>query len=339
MRNAVWIAVVLGAFAVACSSSVGPPPQAPIDWAAFDAATAVKAPVNAPTAKEKGVAEAYAGALASPAFAQLAPLIDEDAHFSSPALEDARGRSQVVHAHEMLFGAFDQRRFVLTRVLRTASEQTTEWTMIGVQAHDWMRVAATSKPVAIRGLTLLWTKDDGSIADVHVYFDVAAVKAQLGTAPKGFPSVPAPAVPAGPPEVIDQTGQEADNLGVIRTELDAFERNEGMYLASLTDDVEVYSLERPEAARGKDEAHAYYKAMHKAIAQLDTTIDNAWAVAKFAVVEYTIAGEQLGPIGWIPAQKDAVIQLHVVDVNELRDGRIARIWRYDDPAEILSPGP
>jgi hypothetical protein len=61
--------------------------------------------------------------------------------------------------------------------------------------------------------------------------------------------------------------------------------------------------------------------------------------AQYAVVEYTIAGEQLGPIGWVPAQKDAVIRLHLVDVNELRDGRIARIWRYDNPAETMTPGP
>jgi hypothetical protein len=339
MRHAIWGALAFGALLADCSSNVGAPPQAPIDWAAFDAGTASKAPVNAPTAKERGVAEAYAAALSTPGFAQLGPLLDEDAHFSFPGADDARGRSQVVHAHDNLFGAFDQRRFFTTRVLRTASEQTTEWTMAGTQARDWMRVAATQKPVSIRGLTLLWTKDDGAILDVHVYFDVAAVKAQLGAAPKGLAPIAPPTVPTDPPQIIDQTGKEADNVGTARTALDAFEKNEGMYLGALTDDVEVHSLERAEPTHTKDEAHAYYKAMHKAIAQLDTTIDNGWNVAQFAVVEYTIAGEQLGPIGWVPAQKDAVIRLHLVDVDELENGRIARIWRYDNPGEIAAPGP
>jgi|HubBroStandDraft_6_1064221.scaffolds.fasta_scaffold105625_3 hypothetical protein len=339
MGHAVWSAMAVGVLCVACSSNVGAPPQAPIDWAAFDAGAAAKAPTNVPTAKERGVAEAYAAALGSPGFAQLGPLLDEDAHFSFPGADDARGRTQVVHAHDVLFGAFDQRHFVTTRVLRTASEQTTEWTMAGIQAHDWMRVTATQKPVSIRGLTLLWTKDDGSVLDAHVYFDVAAVKAQLGVAPKGLAPIPPPPVPTEAPQIIDQTGKEADNVGMVRTALDAFENNEAIYLGALTDDIEVHSLERAEPTHTKDEARAYYKAMHKAVAQLDTTVTDGWAVAQFAVVEYTIAGEQLGPIGWVPAQKDAVIRLHVVDVDELRDGRIARTWRYDNPAETMTPGP
>jgi ketosteroid isomerase-like protein len=310
-----------------------------VNWHSFDVPAAVDAGPSAPTEKERALAVEYTAALSSAAFAQLAPLVDDDAHFSFPGMDDAHGRSSIVHAHEILLGAFDQRRFVTTRAWRTASEQTIEWTMAGIQARDWMRVTATQKPVAIRGLTLLWTKDDGSIADLHVYFDVAAVKAQLGMAPKGLAPIAVPSMPSGPPQIMDQNGQEADNVRVVRTELDALENNEGMYLNALTDDVEVNTLERLQPAHGKDEARAYFKAMHKSIAQLDTTIDNGWGVAKFAIVEYTIAGEQLAPIGWIPSQKDSVIRFHVVDVNELKDGRIARIWRYDNPNEAVAPGP
>ena len=62
--------------------------------------------------------------------------------------------------------------------------------------------------------------------------------------------------------------------------------------------------------------------MHKAIGQLDTTVDNAWGVGRFAVVEYTIAGEQVAPLGWVPAQRDKVIRLDTV--RRRRDGRTAR---------------
>jgi len=130
-----------------------------------------------------------------------------------------------------------------------------------------------------------------------------------------------------------------DNVGTVRTALDALENSEPMYLNSFTDDIEVHTLERADPARGKDEPRAYYRATHKAIAQLDTTLVNGWSMPNFAVVEYTIAGEQIAPLGWIPLQKDAVIRLHVVDVCEIRDGRIARVWRYDNPSEIVAPGP
>ena len=173
-----------------------------------------------------------------------------------------------------------------------------------------------------------------------MYFDVAAVKAQLGSPPKGLVAFTPPPPPSGPTQYIDQNGQEKDNVGIVRAALDALENNEPTYAGSFTDDIEVHTLERAEPLRGKDEAvRAYFKAMHKAIAQLDTTVDNGWGMAQYAVVEYTIAGEQLGPIGWIPAQKDTVLRFHVVDVCELRDGRIARIWRYDNPTEALSTGP
>jgi hypothetical protein len=75
--------------------------------------------------------------------------------------------------------------------------------------------------------------------------------------------------------------------------------------------------------------------MHKAVGQLDTTVDNGWGVARFAVVEYSIAGEQLGPMGWIPAQRDKVFSLEIVDICEISGGQIAHVWRYDNPTQIL----
>jgi hypothetical protein len=74
--------------------------------------------------------------------------------------------------------------------------------------------------------------------------------------------------------------------------------------------------------------------MHKAIGQLDTTAFGAWGVAQFAIVEYSIDGEQLGPIMWIPAQRDRAIRFELVDICEIRDGKIARVWRYDNPIQI-----
>jgi hypothetical protein len=76
--------------------------------------------------------------------------------------------------------------------------------------------------------------------------------------------------------------------------------------------------------------------MHKAIGQLDTTVDNAWGVGPFSIVEYSIAGEQLASIGWVPAQRDKVIRLQLVDICETTGGKVARVWRYDNPVQILS---
>lgn len=336
--------ILLGAFAplllAACSGdNAASPPPAPVDWHAFDVPRHFDAGVAGATAMERQVAEQYAAALASPGFAALGPKLDSDAHFTFPGAADARGRDGVVHAHDALLGAFDHRAIAVTRVWRTAAEQTVEWFMTGVQTKDWMGVGASQKPVAIRGISLLWTKDDGTITDVHVVFDTALVKAQLGVGPKELLALPMPPAPTGAPQVFDQgsTAGEAGNVAIVRGWLDALEgNNDTAYLAPTTDDVAVETVERPQPSHGKEDLRTYFKSMHKAIGQLDSTVDNAWGVGNFVVVEYSIAGEQIGPLGWIPAQRDKVFRLDNIGIAELEGGKIAHVWRYDDPGQMVT---
>jgi hypothetical protein len=337
MRTHRNILRVLGLVLAGCSGeAVAPPPAAPVNWQSLEAHPGVDAGPDIVSAKERALPDVYASALASPGFAQLGPLLDDEAHFAAPGMDDAHGPGPIVHAHDVLLGAFDGRKVTTTRVWRTPSEQTIEWTMTGTQARDWMGVAATQKPVTLRALSLLWTKDDGSITDVHVYVNVAIAKAQLGVGPKDLLTLPPPQPPTGPVQVFELTptrlADEQRNVAVVKSSLDALESNrESEYVDAAADDVEVNALERPQPTRGKDTLRAYYRAMHKAIGQLDTTVDNAWGVGRFAVVEYSIDGEQLAPIGWVPAQRDKVVRMELVDICEMTGGKIARVWRYDNP--------
>jgi hypothetical protein len=326
-------------FIRACSGErVEPPPLAPVDWRSLSDRP-VFARVDAEKPKVSVSPEGYAAALASPGFEELAPLLDQEAHFAAPGAMDARGRGEVVDAHERLLGAFDNRHVTLNRVWRTPNEQTIEWTMTATQTKDWRGVSATQKNVAFMGLTLLWTKDHATIVDLHVYFDIAVIEAQLGAGPKELRALPPAAQPAGSASVFEQTRahsyEEKTNVDVVKSSLDALDADRELaYLSSMSDDIEIHTLERAQPLRGKAGARAYYASIHKAIAQLDTTIDNAWGIANFAIVEYSISGEQLGPIGWIRARPDEVVRLELVDICEIRNDRIARIWRYDNPAQI-----
>jgi ketosteroid isomerase-like protein len=285
-----------------------------------------------PTDMERAAADAYTLGVASAGFAKLRTALDEDAHFAFAGYKDVHGRDLVVKAHMNLFGAIDQRSFVTTRVLLTDASQSLEWTMSGIDR-------ASKKPVSIRGLSLLWTRDDGSISDVHVYFDEAILKAQLGAGPKGVQAPPAAAPPKGERQELVQANvpEEQANVAVVRASLDALEGgDEAAYLGTMADDIEVMGLESTQPLRGKTDLRAYYRAMRKSIGNLDTQIDNVWGIGSFVVVEYHIVGEQRGPIGWIPAQKDNLLKLFLVDVVELASGKIRRVWRYDNPSQILS---
>ena len=332
----------MGLVLASCSSeTVARPPPPPVNWQSLQPHSIADAGPDIVTAKERALAGAYASALTSPAFASLGTLLDDEAHFSSPGMDDAHGPGPVEHAHDVLFGAFDERKVATSRVWRTPGEQTIEWTMAGTQARDWMGVAATHKGVTFKGLTLLWTKDDGSVTDIHMYIDVALVKAQLGVGPKDLLGVAPPSLPTGAAQVFEQTAtasaDEQSHVAVIQAWLDALENgSESGYTGAVTEDTEGYTLEHSQPARGKEAARTYYQAMHRAIGQLDTTVDNAWGVGQFSIVEYSIAGEQLAPIAWVPAQRDKVIRLQLVDICEIAGGKVTRVWRYDNPMQILS---
>lgn len=334
MRRVLAIALFAAFAACSCSSeTIGRPSPPPVNWRSFDAPPAqVDAGMVLATNRERAAGTAYLKALASPSFAALGRCLDEDAHFTFAGFRDVHGRDNVILVHEALLGAVDDRSFVASRVLLTDRSQIVEWTMTGASK-------ASQKRVALRGIVLLWTKDDGSITDVHLYFDEALAKVQSGAGPKALSSVPPPTMPSGERQEIEQTrtADESANVATVRGALEAFESgDEAAYLGAMTDDVEVTTLESSKPLHGKPELRAYSKAMHKAIGQLDTSVDNVWGIGPYVVVEYHIVGEQRGALAWVPAQKDNLLKMYVVDVAEMRAGKIAHVWRYDDPAQILS---
>lgn len=336
--GSVLVALIYATSAACSAGTPAPLPAAPVDWSSFDAKAPAASPVKVLTNRERAVAESYTAALTSPGFAKLGPLLDDDARSTFPGMDEAHGKDAVVHAHEVVFGAFDPRVVATSRVFRTDSAQAVEWALSGTQAKEWMTVPASHRPVVIKGLTLLWTKDDGSITDIHIYFDVAVAQAQLGVGPKELLALPAPAMPSGPPQIYEQAGtpDEKTSVAVARAAIDALDHNdEAAYVDTRTDDSEYYTLQRAQPERGKDAARAYFKAINKSIGQLDTTIENDWGIGQYAVIEYTMAGAQLAPLAWIPLQRDRVVLIHVAQVNEIRSGKIARVWRYDNPAEII----
>jgi ketosteroid isomerase-like protein len=290
------------------------------------------APRVTATEQERAAGIRYTKALASPGLTQLGPALDDEAHFRFVTSKDVNGREKVVSAHLGLFGGFDGRNFVTNRVLLTDNSQALEWTMTGVQR-------GTRTPVTIKGVTLLWTKDDGTISDIHLYFDEAVVQAQLGKGPDALRNFRPTPGPTPTFQLIDQERSDTEkaNTDLVRTQLQALEDNkEAAYLATMSEDITIHTLESTEPSRGKAAPRNYFTAMRSAIAYLATSIENIWGVGPYVAVEYHIVGEQRRPIGWVLPQKDKLIKLSMVDIMQIRDGKIARVWRYDNPIQIMS---
>jgi hypothetical protein len=338
-RNLVGGLALPCALASACSSeTVAMWPAPPVHWRRDLSPVDTSSPLT-PTDKERGLAEVYTTVLSSPVFAELGPILDEQARFAFGA-RNTHGRERVLKGHEEMFGAFDERHFVTSRVWLTDSthpldSQALEWTMTGVHARDWMGVAATHKRVVIKGLTLLWTSDNGIITELHVYFDEEVVKAQLGSGPADLQRLQAPSTDPGPRQVFERSGtpDEATNVATMRAMTQALEDDkEADFLSTMADDVEVFTLDSAGVVRGKDAARAHFRTLRKSIRLLDTVIQNAWGVQSFVILEYAIAGLQLAPLRRIAFAANHPLHTQFVDIAEIQNGKIARIWRYADPA-------
>lgn len=329
----------IGIIALACSSErLGAPPPAPVDWASLVVSVPdAGAPIA--TGKERASAVQYLNELAVPGFGGLCKLLDENVRYAFCGASTAFGVEKVVEAHEVAFGAFDDRIFAARSYLRTDKSQVIEWTMRGTQTRPWFGLPPSQKSVTFDGLTVIWTRDDGLLSELHVYFDVALVKAQLsGLGPKELVAKAQPTLSTSEPTQFDRQGGplEVGNEGVVRASLDALENNkESSYTSFFSDAFELRTLEETPSVRGVAIARDYFRKMHNAIGQLNTTIENIWGIGPLVAVEYSIDGTLQGPIDWIKPKSNTVVRFNVFDVVELRDGRIERIRRYDNPSLIL----
>jgi ketosteroid isomerase-like protein len=342
-RSSVPTLVLLAAVLGACSSeTVAMWPAAPVHFLTAPSIASAASPTT-PTNNERGLADSYMNALASPGFVELGPIVDEEVRFVLGA-RNTHGRDRVLKVHDEALGAFDQRHFVANRVWLTDStrpldSQALEWTMTGIHARPFLGVAPTNKPVVIKGLTLLWTSDSGIISDLHVYFDEELIRAQLGGGPADLQKVPTPPADAETHQTYERTGapEEATNVALVRAMIQALEDGqETSFLATFDDKLEITSLDHAEPARGKLAARQYFQTMRGSIRHLDTVIQNVWGAGSFAVVEYAITGLQQAPLPRIPFAAGRPLHTQFVDIAEIKDGRIAHIWRYADPIAFAS---
>jgi ketosteroid isomerase-like protein len=322
------------------SAAVDPPAAAPVDPRLFqDAAPRALLHVKSRAEVEQNEREAVTrvlNGLAEDGFKASLPALDPEGNFSFPGLPEATDRDGAVKALGDLFGAFTARKFTVGRFWHAPKVVVVEWAMAGVQSSEWMGVKPTQKPVSFRGLGLFWFDPNGLISDMHFYFDIGAVLAQLGAGPKGVESFTPPS--GGSTDVVTAAGSEAEKqaVAIINTSWDAFEaKNEAGYLAPFADDIEVFRLDRAAPERGKAERKKFFKWAAAGIGSLSQTPLNAWGIGSFVIEEYTLTGVHSGKLGDAPASGHA-LRLHYADVDELKDGKVVRIWTYSNSLEVLA---
>jgi ketosteroid isomerase-like protein len=324
--------VALAAVVAACEPETVPRPERPpANYASLTDQPSQGSGALVATARERGIAAAYLAALSDPAFTGLDALLDEDAHFVVSGNEhDAHGRSDILAAHKGAFDALASRTFAAHRVLLTDRTQSIEWTLTGTGKNG--------KKVGVDGVALAVTKDDGTVSDLQLYFDEGIMRAQLGVIQQPqLAALAMPVMPTGSATVVEQAhgSDEARNGQIVSDWLDpGLEKDEGRYAAAMTDDVVFETREAP-PLRGKPAAIAGFDRWHQAIGNLDVQVLPPLLVAgNFVEVEYRLVGAMRGRVAFVPPL-GGLITLYDVAVVEMRGGKIAHVWRYDNPAQIL----
>jgi predicted ester cyclase len=339
MRPSLLASLVLCA---ACgSAAVDQPGPAPVDPRLFQDAglrAIHKRTTEDVVREERAAVLAVFTGYGHDGFAEAIPKLDVEGDLSFPGVPDATNREGALKELGELFGPFSQRAFTVGREWDAPSVVITEWSMTGVHSGVYMGVAPTQKPVSIKGLAIFWFDQQGMIVNTHLFFDVGAVLAELGKAPKGIePPVP-PAAGAAPSPAVTATGSddEKKNLATINASWDSFEaKKEAGYLAPLSGDIDVFRLDRAAPEHGKAERKKFFKWAAGGIASLSQTPTNAWAIGPFVIEEYTLEGVQSGPLTDAPNSGHA-LRLHYCDIDEFANGEVVRTWTYGNSLELYA---
>ena len=109
----------------------------------------------------------------------------------------------------------------------------------------------------------------------------------------------------------------------------------------MTDDVVVETLERAQPMRGQEDAAGLLQGASTTRSASSTRRSTTRTASRASRSSSTSSpGEQLGALGWLPgaARQGASASRWSTSI-ELRDGKVANVYRYDNPAEVLKASP
>lgn len=335
------IAAVAAMTAAECGDNEPPktaPP--PFEWASLDASTAPTAastgtsptvdPADAHVVALKKIDVGLAGSDGK-AFAEL---FATDAVVTIPGVSEWKGRDDIGAMHTKIFHAFDDVKVGASRVWVRRDLTAVEWTLVGTHARTWLGVTATSKPVAIQGLSVSTFDADGRVKSQRMYFDVVTVLTQLGAALPGFEAPAPPKLPTTTDVIVAQASPEEDaNVALNDSYGKIIEQgNLDGVVAGYAEDVECFAIGAP-PTKGRDARRKRFEVLTKAMTDRKVKIDG-WGAKGFVIEEVTLSAVNTGSFRGAPPTKKPV-SLHSAAVMELKDKKVVRQWGFANRAEAL----
>ncbi len=337
LRTSLAILACMGSAACGAETASAPPAPPPPGSSATAAASAPPAEAPAPAPKPS-MADMQKATLASLLAAfnghdakKLGDAYAQDAVLAEPApegMKETKGREAIVSMHDGLFKHVPDVAIAPSRVFHIGDVLVVEWVGSGSDG---------AKKTSFQGAMALTFDQGGLIKADHTYMDSATIAMQLGHAP-GKPR-PLATPPSGAPQTVVASGSDdekktAETLRANwpaswpKKDLKAFE-------TSITDDAVHSDLGFPADAVGKKANVAELQMFAKSVPDMQVELTSVWAAGNVAIAEFVFSGTQKGPIGALKATGKK-FTVHGLDVDEFKDGKLAKATTYDNAVEFLT---
>jgi ketosteroid isomerase-like protein len=285
--------------------------------------------------------------------AELAALYALDAKLLSTASTaggpDGRtieGRDAIAGHYAGLLSPVENRKASLHRIFQRGTFVAAEWTLQGTLApkgpvEPKKGKAAKNGEVGATLLSLFWIGEDGLVREQHDTLDASTLS------DKANKSVTA----AERPKVYVARGEatERDNLDTVRNLLLAFDSDpaaegkadargtgkaktgDGFPTDTLSDAVERQDVALGRTHKGKAKVGEAYRRDARELGARSTQVLHSMAVQDFVVVETRTVGTAAASAGGKAAKAPTTVAQRAVEIYELRDGKVAKVWRFAGP--------
>lgn len=269
---------------------------------------------------------------------KLADLYADDAVLASPGMngmEETKGRADIEKMYASLAAGFPDMKLGYSRVFQRGDVLVAEWVASGTNTGEFMGGKATGKKMGFNAVSVMWFTDDGKIKREHAYYDQMTISGQLGMGDPKMPTRPVAEVPAGEPKWV--TAEENPKaVEAVKNLYTSFEKkDQKLFLESIADDGVHVDYTMPADTKGKDAAKKEFAAMSKSFPDMKMSATNTWGFGDFVVTEYVGTGTFKANMGPIKATNKSGT-MHGLDINETKDGKIARATSYGSGLEFAS---
>ncbi len=201
-------------------------------------------------------------------------------------------------------------------------------------------VAPTNKKIGQLFFHRLAITADLKAKEEWLFSDMGTMMSQLGQLPKGAPAM-RPATTAGiegaPIVAVTANGQkEMANLEAVRKVQAAFSTHNMQDLVSMYADDAVVSDQAMKADfTGKPEIEKMYSDMVGGFSDAKVEVPSMYAAGDYVVALGRFTGTNDGDLVNLNTKKTGKkVAVSYVDVIQLRDGKIAKVWRFRDGMDM-----